>query len=159
MFVQPPRTSRRDVTQYFSPDSNPILSPATIGARDEGLVKSPKTGREFSRTVSARLSRRREQFRGPAGDPVSQQADPLANRGIGAAQAVAERRKRRQRIDRPARAPIDRIGFDREAGGAEGGNGARHVIGRGHQNPALARLRIGEQAREYGVLDGVARLL
>jgi hypothetical protein len=48
------------VTQHFSPDSNPILSRASIGARDEGLVKSPKMGREFSRTVSVRLSRRRE---------------------------------------------------------------------------------------------------
>src|SRR5579862_7000900 len=90
MFVNPPRTSRRDVTQHFSPDSNPILSPASIGARDEGLVKSPKMRREFSGTVSAPLSRRREQFRGPAGDPVGQKADPLANRGVGAAQAVAE---------------------------------------------------------------------
>src|SRR5580700_10098916 len=111
MFGRPPRTSRRDVTQYFSPDSNPILSPASIGAPDEGLVKSPKMRREFSGTVSAPLSRRREQFRGPAGDPVGQKADPLANGGVGAAQAVAEGGKRRQRIDRSARAPIHRIGL------------------------------------------------
>src|ERR1700682_1723290 len=91
----PPRTSRRDVTQHFSPDSNPILSPASIGDRDEGLVKKPKLGREFSRTVSAPLSRRREHLRGLAGDPVRQKTDPLANGGIGAAQAVAERAKRR----------------------------------------------------------------
>src|SRR3984893_1251541 len=79
----PPRTSRRDVTQHFSPDSNPILSRASIGDRDEGLVKKPKLGREFSRTVSAPLSRSWEQFHGPAGDPVGQKADPLANGGIG----------------------------------------------------------------------------
>ena len=60
------------------------------------------------------------------------------------------------RIGRPARAPVDRIGFDRESGAAEDPDRARHVIGGRDQEPALAGLGRDHALGEGGVLLGVA---
>jgi len=57
-----------------------------------------------------------------------------------------------------ARAPVDRVGFDRETGAAKNADRTRHVIGRGDEQPALARLGLGDLLAELGVLDRVARL-
>ena len=59
----------------------------------------------------------------------------------------------------PRRPPIDRVGFNRKAGRPERRNGTRHMKGRGHQEPALARLRLSNEPREHGILDGIAGLL
>ena len=55
-------------------------------------------------------------------------------------------RESRNRSCGPQRAPIDRIGFDRKARGAEVADRPRHVRGRRHQQPALAGLRVDQRA-------------
>src|SRR5712672_1131046 len=68
---------------------------------------------------SAPALRPREQLRAFARRPIHQQPDPFAHRGVGAAQAGGERLERHCEVDRPTRAPVDRIGFDRKSGATE----------------------------------------
>src|SRR5215218_10703670 len=55
------------------------------------------------------------------------------------------------------RAVVDREGLEVEADGPEAADGARHVEGRGDEQPAFPRLRRNHLAREQRVLARVAR--
>ena len=63
--------------------------------------------------ASRRSARARKQFGRPPGQPISDQADPLAHRDVGAAQPLRQAVERAQQVRAAARAPIDRISFDR----------------------------------------------
>ena len=65
---------------------------------------------EWQRLSSAAGGNRSgKQGRAHAHEPIRQKTHPFAHRGVGASQAVADGRKRTQRIFVSARAPIDRI--------------------------------------------------
>src|SRR5262249_28820229 len=88
-----------------------------------------------------------KEFRAPPREPRDRESDPFAHGGVASTQPIAYARKRAQRIVSSARTPIDRVGFDRKAGLAEDADRPRQVVGRRHQQPALARLGLGDGLR------------
>src|SRR5262249_51364098 len=89
--------------------------------------------------------------------PVGQQSGPFAHGCVGPSQTFADARKRTQSVNRPGLAPVDRIRLDRKARFAKDADRPRHMIGRGYQQPALARLRPRQILGEDCVLERVTR--
>ena len=90
---------------------------------------------------------------------IGGEADPFMDREV-------EQREAARGIDveppvakAAPRAIVDGIGDDVEAGLAKQRHRARHVPGRGDEQPGLRRLGMNEVAGEAGVLVGVARAL
>src|SRR5438067_5901178 len=108
--------------------------------------------------LSYRLLGLRKQLGAPAGEPVHQQPDPFVPGRIGTLEAIAQSPERTAQILRTAGAPIDRVGLDRKAGAAECADRARHVMCGGHEQPALARFRVGDGLAGFRVLLRVPRL-
>ena len=79
--------------------------------------------------------------------------------GVGPLEPIAHCRKRTQSIFSPTCAPIDRIGFDRKARFAKDTDRPRHVKGRCHQQPALARLRPDDRLGKDRILERIARTI
>src|ERR1051326_8761270 len=103
--------------------------------------------------------RPREQLRAPPGGPEHHEAHPFVHGGVGTFEPIACDPERTCKILGPARAPVDRIGFDREAHAPERTDGARHVVRGRHQQPALAGLGIGDGFGEFRILGAVARAI
>ena len=76
--------------------------------------------------------------------------------GVGTGEPSRQGRERRSEIARRA-APIDRIGLDRKTFAAEDADRPRHMIGRGNQQPALARFGLHQLFGQTRVFCGVAR--
>src|ERR1700730_4387958 len=102
------------------------------------------------------LPRSRKQLRAPAGKPIDDKAGPLVHGRVRALEPVARDPERTGEIFRPPRAPIDRIGLDRKPGAPARADRAPHMVSRGDQQPALARLRVGNGLAESRILVGVA---
>src|SRR5947207_7800835 len=81
--------------------------------------------------------RRRKQLSRAPGYAVHDQPHPFAHGRVGTAQAIAERCKRSQQIDRPASTVIDRKRLYGKAGRAKRSDSRRHVGGRGGDETAL----------------------
>src|SRR5215471_1045071 len=95
----------------------------------------------FSMAVARRS---RKELRAAPREPIDRKSDPFAHGGVASSQPVAYAHKQAQRVVGSARAPIDRVGFDRKAGLAEDADRPRQVMGRRHQQPTLARLGLGD---------------
>ena len=78
----------------------------------------------FSMAVARRS---RKELRAPPREPIDRKSDPFAHGGVASPQPIAHGRKRAQRVVDSARAPVDRVGFDRKARLAEDAE-----IGRAH---------------------------
>src|SRR4029453_6365911 len=108
----------------------------------------------FSMAVARRS---RKELRAAPREPIDRKSDPFAHGGVGSPQPVAYARERAQRVVGSARAPIDRVGFDGEAGLTEHADRARQMMGRRDQQPALARLGLGDGLGKDRVLERIAR--
>jgi hypothetical protein len=59
----------------------------------------------------------------------------------------------------PARTPINRIRLDHEPGAPECPDRPRHVISRGHQQPALAGVRVSDCLASASIFVRIARAI
>ena len=71
---------------------------------------------------------------------------------VGGSKAIGHALGRRQDTFRTLRAEIDGIRNDGKAHSPEAGNGARHMAGRSHQQPALVCPWFGQGQALFGVL-------
>src|SRR5713226_3762977 len=81
-----------------------------------------------------------EQLRALPREPVRREAHPFAHGNVGAPQPFAYGRERTPGIRGAAGTPVDRIGLDRKSRLAKDADGARQMIARRDEQPALARL-------------------
>src|SRR6516225_7831389 len=88
--------------------------------------------------------RSRKELRASPREPIDRKSDPFAHGGVASPQPIAHGGKGAQRVVGSTRAPVDGVGFDRKAGLAEDANRARQMMGRRHQQPALAGLGLGD---------------
>src|SRR6516164_147752 len=105
------------------------------------------------------VRRCRKELRAAPREPIDRKPDPFAHGGVASSQPIAHARKRAQRIFGSARAPVDRVGFDRKARLAEDADRPRKVMGRRDQQPTFARLGLGDGLGKNRVLDRIARAI
>lgn len=74
---------------------------------------------------------------------------------VGGSKAIRHAFGRRQDTFRTLRAEIDGVRNDGKAHSPEAGNGARHMAGRRHQQPALVCPWFGQGQALFGVLECV----
>ena len=112
---------------------------------------------EGAQTLAAAASiRRRQKFAGSSASsnkPTSQSIHTRRNR---AAPSPSEIVRSPIKSNCCVSAPANRIGFDRKSGLPETADRARHVLRRGHEQPALARLWFHEFFREDRIFRGIA---
>src|SRR4051794_16059877 len=88
------------------------------------------------------LPRSRKQRVRVLGQTLADEPGPLPGGEAEAAQALGSEGEGAPDVARAARAEIDRIGLHGEACLPEAADRARHVLRRGDEKPALARLRL-----------------
>ena len=120
-------------------------------SRHAGRDRSRRRGgraRRRSRSTASRWRRRRLRRGEKRVDPAEQAVGDEAGPFLGDEIEQAEMRGEREiGVRRRFGAEIDGIGQHVPADLAEAADGARHMPGRGHEQPGLARLRLRERAR------------
>jgi hypothetical protein len=93
----------------------------------------------------------------PTEKPVRDQADPFVDSGICPYHAAFDGVGQVPGIGRARGGVVDRIGFDRKPDMPKRADGARHVHGRGDQDPTLSRLGREPVLGKRGVFSRAAR--
>src|SRR5262249_20718986 len=100
-----------------------LLAPAMVGAaqrRGQAPAYAERALFQSRSRVSMAVVRRcRKELRAAPREPIDRKPDPFAHGGVASSQPIAHAPERAQRIVGPARAPVDRVGFDRKARLAE----------------------------------------